>query len=145
MTLHYPDDAAIARIGRSMLDLTLPKPEWTHAAHFACALWLMRRRPDLELSERMPGFIRAYNEAVGGRNTDTEGYHETITQASLRAARTVLNAHGPTAPLHAVLDALMATRLGDRDWMLAYWTRERLFSVEARRGWIEPDLGPMPY
>jgi hypothetical protein len=145
MTLHYPDDEAIARIGRGVLDLTLPKPEWTHAAHFACTLWLMRQRPELNLAERMPGFIRAYNEATNTPNTDTGGYHETITQASLRGARAVLNAHRTTMPLHEVLDDLMATRLGDRDWMLAYWTRERLFSVQARREWVEPDIQPMPY
>jgi hypothetical protein len=145
MTLHYPDDEAIARIGRGVLDLTLPKPEWTHAAHFACALWLLRRRPERNLAERMPGFIRAYNEATNTPNTDTGGYHETITQASLRGARAVLNAHRPTMPLHEVLDDLMATRLGDRNWMLAYWTRERLFSVQARREWLEPDIQPMPY
>jgi hypothetical protein len=145
MTLHYRDDAAIARIGRGVLALNLPKSEWTHAAHFAAALWLMRHRPELNLAQRMPGFIRAYNEATHTPNTDTGGYHETITQASLRAARAVLNAHRPTMPLHEVMDDLMATRLGDRDWMLTYWSRERLFSVAARRGWVEPDREPMPY
>jgi hypothetical protein len=145
MTLHYPDEDAIARIGRGVLDLSLPKPEWTHAAHFACTLWLMRHKPKLDLAVHMPGFIRAYNEATNTPNTDAGGYHETITQASLRAARAVLNAHRPTMPLHEVLDDLMATRLGDRDWTLAYWTRERLFSVQARREWVEPDIGPMPY
>jgi len=145
MTLHYPDDDAIARIGRGVLGLTLPKPEWTHAAHFACTLWLMRHKPKLDLAACMPGFIRAYNEATNTPNTDTGGYHETITQASLRGARAVLNAHRPTMPLHEVLDDLMATRLGDRGWMLAYWTREALFSVQARREWVGPDIGPMPY
>ena len=145
MTHHYPDDAAIERIGRGVLELSLPKAEWTHPAHFAATLWLMRHRPELDLTVRMPGFIRAYNEAVGGENTDTAGYHETITQASLRGARAVLNAHRSTMPLHEVLDDLLATRLGDRHWMLTYWSRERLFSVEARRAWIEPDIQPMPY
>ena len=145
MTHHYPDDAAIERIGRGVLGLSLPKAEWTHAAHFAATLWLMRHRPELDLSARMPGFIRGYNEAVGGENTNTAGYHETITQASLRGARAVLNAHRPTMPLHEVLDDLLATRLGERDWMLTYWSRQRLFSVEARRGWVEPDIAPMPY
>jgi hypothetical protein len=74
----------IAAIGRGVLDLSLPKPRWTHAAHFATALWF---RQDLDASRAMPRLIRAYNEATGVANTDTEGYHETITQASLRAAR----------------------------------------------------------
>ena len=61
----------------------LPREEWTHAAHFAAALWLMRYRPELEPAAVMPGLIRAINESVGGVNDDTAGYHETITQASL--------------------------------------------------------------
>jgi hypothetical protein len=92
----------------------------------------------------MPGLIRAYNEATGVANTDTGGYHETITQASLRGARAVLAAH-PGAPLHAVASALMASPLGSKDWLLAYWSGERLMSAPARRGWIEPDLQPLPF
>jgi hypothetical protein len=132
----YASDAEIERLARGLLTCSLPKTEWTHAAHFAATLWLMRRRPDLDL----PGIIRAYNQAVGGRNTDTEGYHETITQASLAAAGAFLASRPETEPLHAVAAGLMASPLGKPDWILAFWSRERLFSVEARRGWVEPDL-----
>jgi hypothetical protein len=88
--------------------------------------------------------IRAYNEATGGANTDTVGYHETITQASLRAARRFLT-ESPPGPLHATCNALMASPLGDPDWLLMYWSRERLFSVEARRARVEPDLQELPF
>ena len=142
MTRHYPDDASIGRLARGMIGRTLPKAEWTHAAHFASALWLLRHEP--EPAERMPGLIRAYNQATGVENTDTAGYHETITQASLRAAAALLAAH-PDHPLHEVVDALMDGPLGRSDWLLAHWSRERLFSVEARRGWLDPDLEPLPY
>lgn len=143
MTLCYPDDAAVDRIGHGLLDRSLPKAEWTHAAHFAATLWLLRYRPDWPLATRMPELIRAYNEAVGGVNSDTEGYHETITQASLAAARRIHAAH-PEAPLHEVVDRLMETPLGRSDWLLAHWSRTLLFSVEARRSWIPPDLAPLP-
>lgn len=138
----YTDDE-IARIGVGVVDRTLPKPEWTHAAHFACALWVLRH-PGLDAARDMPGLIRAYNEATGVANTDTGGYHETITQASLRAARAWLDAR-PGAPLAAALDSLLASPYGRPEWLLAYWTRERLFSVQARRGWLDPDLQPLPF
>ena len=145
MTLHYPDEPAIARIGAGLLDHSVPKEEWTHAAHFAATLWILRQRPDIVAERDMPGLIRAYNEAVGGVNDDHNGYHETITQASLRAARAFLSQRAPDRPLHETLDDLMASPLGRSDWLLSYWTRERLFSVEARRGWIEPDRAPLPF
>jgi hypothetical protein len=140
----FNSDDEIAAIGSGVLDLSLPKPRWTHAAHFAAALWLLSCRKDLDLSLAMPGFIRAYNEATGVANTDSEGYHETITQASLRAARSFL-LQDPARTLFASCNALTASPLGKSDWLLVYWTRPRLFSVEARRHWVEPDLKPLPF
>ena len=140
----FSNDSEIARAGRKFLDLSLSKPEWTHAAHFAVTLWLMRHRPDLNLKADMAGLIRAFNEATGTPNTDTGGYHETITQASLAAVRTLLTS-APSRPLHEILDALLASPLGDAKWLLEYWSRERLFSVEARRRWMPPDIKPLPY
>ena len=139
----FTSDAEIAAIGQAFLARTLPKPAWTHAGHFAATLWLLAHRPGLDLPAEMPGLIRAYNLATGVVNTDTEGYHETITQASIRAARCFLR-ESPARPLFETVNALMASPLGDRDWPLAYWSRDKLFSVEARRGWAEPDLAPLP-
>ena len=93
----------------------------------------------------MPGMIRAYNESVGGVNSDTSGYHETITQASLRAARAVLEANPADVPLWQIANALMRSNLGNPNWLLEYWSRDRLMSVDARRAWLEPDLKPLPF
>jgi hypothetical protein len=136
-------DADVERIGRGLIDRSLPKAEWTHAAHFAAAFWLLRT-PDMNVMRDMPGFIRAYNEATGTPNTDNSGYHETITLASLRAASAWLAAR-PHVSLHTALEELFASSFGRSDWLLAYWTRPVLFSVAARRSWIEPDLKPLPF
>ena len=140
----FTSDEEISVIGHGLLDRTLPKTSWTHAAHFAATLWLLERRPEFEISRKMPGVIRAYNEATGGANTDSSGYHETITQASIRAARAFL-AEVPSRPLFVTCNALMQSRLGEPDWLLEYWTGSRLLSVEARRAWLEPDIQPLPF
>ena len=139
----FTSDAEIEHIGRGLLDCSLPRAEWTHAGHFAAALWLLRQ-PDRDALRDMPGLIRAYNESVGVHNTDSGGYHETITLASLRAARAWL-AQRPEAALHQALRELLASRYGRADWLLAYWSRPLLFSVAARREWVEPDLQPLPF
>jgi len=139
----FTSEAEIETIFAGLADRTLPKPGWTHAAHFAAALYVLARRPDMDAARRMPGLIRAYNEATGVANTETGGYHETITQASLLAARTFLAAH-PQAPLHEVCNALLRSPLCEPDWLLDYWSREALFSREARAVWVEPDLAPLP-
>jgi hypothetical protein len=141
----FTDDAEIERIGEGLLACSLPKAEWTHAAHFAATLWLMRHRPDLDLPRAMPGLIRAYNESVGGVNSDTSGYHETITQASLRAARGVFLAYPAEMPVYRIVNALMKTNFANPNWLLEYWTRDRLMSVAARREWHEPDVKPLPF
>lgn len=137
-------DEELAAIARGVMDLSLPKPLWTHRAHFATALWLLARRPDLDVPRAMPGLIRAYNESTGVANTDTSGYHETITQASLRAAAAFLRAHAG-APLFSVCNALMASPLGRSDWLMTYWSKDVLFSADARRAWVPPDLKPLPF
>jgi hypothetical protein len=136
-------EADIDRIGRSVETRTLPKCEWTHAAHFAAAIWVLTH-PNLVAERDMPAVIRRYNDATGTRNTDTTGYHETITQASIRVARAFL-AKRPDAGRAETLSELLASPFGRSDWLLAYYSRARLFSVEARRGWVEPDLSPLPF
>lgn len=143
-TMTYADEAAIARIGTLFAARTLPKAEWTHAAHFAAALWLLRT-PGHDAERQMPDMIRNYNASLGGVNSDTSGYHETITLASIRAARTFLAGRPGDEPLHVAHAALMAGPCGDKDWLLAWWSRDRLMSVAARRDWQEPDIAPFPF
>jgi len=137
MTLFTSDDE-LAAIAHGLTTRTLPKHLWTHAAHFASALWLLESNAEAA----MPDFIRRYNESIGGANTDTTGYHETITLASLHAART-FRAARPHLRLFEVCNELLASHLGRSDWLLAHWSREKLFSTEARKRWVEPDLKPL--
>jgi hypothetical protein len=133
-------EADIDRIGEAFAACTLPKAEWTHAGHFAAAIWALSRRRDGFAA--MPALIRGYNASVGTANTPESGYHETITVASLRCAAAFMR----DAPRREeALNALLASRYGRSDWLLAYWTRERLFSREARAVWIEPDMGCLPF
>ena len=40
-------DEDIRAIADAFIARSLPKADWTHDAHFATALWLMLKRPDL--------------------------------------------------------------------------------------------------
>ena len=140
----FLSDAAIERITRGMLDCTLPKHEWTHAAHFAAALWLLREGYVQPVEGSMAPMIRAYNQATGTSNTATSGYHETITLASLQGAAAALAPAGG-APLQHVLATLLAGALGQSRWPLEYWSQDVLMSVDARQSWVAPDLEPLPW
>ncbi len=138
----FHSDTDIERIGRGITDRTLPKAEWTHAAHWAGAVWLIRH-PDYHAETDMPGIIRAYNTACGVPNTDTEGYHETITLASLIIARAFLRKHPDDTPSYLVVNDLLASGYDRSDWIFCHWSRDKLFSVAARRSWASPDLAPL--
>jgi hypothetical protein len=112
---------------------------WTHEAHLAACTWLVRNRPDNAIECELPAIISAYNEAVGGVNDDTQGYHETITQVYIAGVKAHLAEVGMQLPLHEAVNALLLSHRGRRDLPLRFYSKERLFSVHARRGFIEPD------
>lgn len=130
---------AIRHVGEGLLARTLPKPEWTHEAHLAACAWLVLERPDITPESDMPEIIRSYNVAVGGENTDSAGYHETLTQLYIIGVRRFLSSCEADGLL-AKVNALLASDMAPRDWPFRFYSRELLFSVAARRGWVEPDL-----
>ena len=136
----FADDAAIRGVGERFLACWLPKVEWTHEAHLATTLWLIAERPEIEAERDLPDLIRRYNESVGGVNSDSEGYHETITQVYIAAIRDHLSARPAGESLAAKVNTLLLGERGRRDWPLRFYSHEQLFSVEARRTWVEADL-----
>jgi hypothetical protein len=137
-------DADIEHLGEGLLACTLPRDEWTHEAHLAATTYLLTRRPDLDLDRELPGIIRRYNESVGGVNSDTEGYHETITRTFLHGVRLFLGEANGDEPLHELVNELLLSPMGRRDWPLRFYSSARLFSVEARRRFVRPDIAALP-
>ena len=136
--------AEIEHIGEGLLARTLSRAEWTHEAHLAATTYLLLRRPDVEIDKELPGIIRRFNESVGGVNSDTEGYHETITRAFLHGVRLFLSEADPSEPLHELVNELLLSPMGRRDWALRFYSPAKLFSVEARRAFVPPDVAAFP-
>jgi hypothetical protein len=136
----FENDAAIAEIGEGLLARNLPRALWTHEAHLAACTWILRDRPDIDPAIDMAEIISAYNVAVGGVNDDNQGYHETITQVYIAAVKAHLAEVGEAIPLYEAVNALLLSNRGRRDLPLRFYSTERLFSVQARRTFIEPDL-----
>ncbi|MEP1230552.1 MAG: hypothetical protein ABJG88_07735 [Litorimonas sp.] len=135
-------DKDVRNILYGICDLTLPKAEWTHEAHFAAAIAMLLDSSFDALND-MPRIIKAYNEATGVQNTDHEGYHHTITMASLLAAKAVINEG--SSSLSESFHRLLNSKYGKSRWVLSYWSKDLLFSVEARKSWLEPDLKKLPF
>lgn len=122
--------------------LTLTKPEWTHYAHLRVGLWHLLNYPAADALIRMRSGIRALNEIHGVANTDTGGYHESITRFYLWQIGTFLDANDRKRPEDDLAVELIL-EYGDKDLPLRYWSNARLMSREARLGWVEPDLAAL--
>ncbi|MDT5272568.1 MAG: hypothetical protein QOH49_4754 [Acidobacteriota bacterium] len=132
----------ILALVRRFEDCTLPREEWTHAAHLTVALWHLLQFDWPEASARVRRGIKRYNAAHGIRTTPTGGYHETLTLFWLRTVRAFLEAERNEARALVRLANELITS-ADKSLPLAHYTRERLFSPEARANWVEPDLRPL--
>ena len=140
----FVSDAAVARVGEGLLARSLPREEWTHEAHLAATTYLLLRHPEIDLDAELPGLIRRYNESVGGVNSDSEGYHDTITRVFLHGIRLFLSEADLGAPVHELVNELLLSPMGRRDWPLRFYSRDVLFSVPARRGFVTPDIAVLP-
>lgn len=140
----FTSDAEIEHLGEGLLACRLNRPEWTHEAHLAATTYVLLKRPDVDLDKELPGIIRRFNESVGGVNSDTEGYHDTITRAFLAGVRLFLSEADPKEPLHELVNELLLSPMGRRDWPMRFYTPGLLFSAEARRNFVKPDIAALP-
>ena len=139
----FERDSEIRALGEGLLACALPREAWTHEAHLGACLWLQNERPDIDVDAEIGGIIRRFNESVGGVNDDTQGYHDSITRAYVAGVRLFLSETTATSLVERV-NAMLLSDVGRRDWPLRFYSRELLFSVPARRGFVEPDLMPLP-
>jgi hypothetical protein len=146
MTNHQRiSDAYVRKIGEGFLNGTLPLEEWTHQAHCLATLHLMIQHPQVDASLSMPELIVSYNQTVGKRNSDATGFHATITEFYVRSIRKFLRqAHFCRSP-GALATELMASPWSNMHLPMRFYSEERLFSVEAKRRWVKPDLRPLNF
>jgi hypothetical protein len=123
---------------------TLLKSEWTHAAHLSVGAWHVHRFGVEEAVNRLRRGIRALNDSHGTANTDSGGYHETITRAYAHLIAEFLDRRPQSSTLVQRVGALLASPLAHKDALLEYYSKDRLMSAAARREWNCPDLKPLP-
>jgi len=121
---------------------TLPKAEWTHSAHLltgACYVHGMQREAALA---KMRECVRRYNDSVGGKNTETSGYHETVTVMWIRLLDGLRRESIPMdrAQFAALAVEQFASR---RDIFREYYDFDLVSSTEARLRWVAPTLKPL--
>jgi len=124
------------QLAAGLLDASLPQAEWTHRGHITAAHTLISshgREATLALCrERIP----LLNDAHGVDNSDTGGYHETLTVFFVSAVADAV-ARGLT------IDETVAEF--DSRAPLQWWSAPVLMSSVARRAFVAPDIAVPPF
>lgn len=118
---------------------TLPKESWTHVAHIIVGVSYCLDLPLPEAVGKIRTNIKAYNERVGGQNTDHSGYHETITLFYMRTIAGYLVTTGFSTLTQELLNLLQQQPFLDKSYPLQFYSREYLMSPESRKNWAVPD------
>ncbi len=124
---------------RGFESCTLQWSAWTHGAHLTIALWYLLHDDFEEALLRVRAGIKRFNRANGVVTTRERGYHETLTVFWLRAVRAFLDeSYREAQSLVSLANELIES--ADKNLPLEYYSRELLFSREARLRFVEPDL-----
>lgn len=132
-------DADVLWIYNGIKDRSLPKAAWTHGGHLCGAVGILCDIGLERAEHTMPDLIRRYNEATGVQNTESDGYHHTVTLFYLRAINRFLTRKMEQS-IGEIAIAVLASSIADKAFLQKYYSHERLFSVEARKNWVEPDI-----
>ena len=138
MERKYKHVSEVLDLVRSFEDATVRHDDWKHAEHLVVALYYLTRH-DLETaSQKMRDGI--LNLLVKGFKVDLTKempYHETITVFWMRTVDEFNRSKNGASLLERANEVAYKW---DKDHPLKFYSRELLFSDEARARFVEPDL-----
>jgi hypothetical protein len=119
-----------------------PLEEWHHKQHIKVAYLYLCRYPFDTAMARIREKIKAFNASKNLPDALLSGYHETMTQAWLRLVHFTLCEYGPAESAEAFYES--NPQLSEKKTLRFFYTRERFLTMEAKTGFLEPDLTAFP-
>ena len=135
MSDHYKTEAEIEAVVRGFESCSTEKSEFLHASHLTVTVWYLNRLSLEQATEQMRASLFRFIDHYGivGK------YNETLTVFWMKVVRRRLDELDPTGSLLEATNAVVKA-LGDSHLVFEYYSKELLWSEEARRVWLEPDL-----
>lgn len=135
----YANEAEIEEVVRKFEECEWTPEEFVHAKHLTVAAQYFVRYSAEEAAERMRAGLRRFI-----RHHGKNGYHETVTEFWLRMVerevRGAQDAQGQSGNDVVAMANAVVKRLGDKNLIYRYYSRERVASAEAKARVIGPDL-----
>ena len=138
MKRKYKHEREVLDLVRSFEDATVPHDDWKHAEHLVVALYyLCNHDLDTACEKMRAGILNLLEHGFKVDLTKEMPYHETIT---LFWMRTVADFNGSKNGASLLEKANEVAYKWDKDYPLRFYSRELLFSDEARARFVKPDL-----
>jgi hypothetical protein len=120
--------------GRELLAGYRRERRFGHREHLHMT-WSYLRRGE---GDRVLPFLCHVAESHG----ETEKLNVTLTRFWVQATSHAIERSGDVG-FDALIEGM--PHLLEKDLPFRHWSREAIFSPQARAGWVEPDLRPLPF
>jgi hypothetical protein len=135
--MRYKTEKEIADVVRGFEEVTISRHAWKHAEHLTVALHYLCLHDIETATEKMRGGIFKLLGAFKVDLSKEMPYHETLTVFWMRTVAD-FNTSKNGASLLNKANELVAKY--DKDYPLKFYSREFLFSDEARAAFVDGDL-----
>jgi hypothetical protein len=135
--MKYESEDEILAVVRGFETGTISRDEWNHAGHLTVALYYLTK-DDLETATgKMRRNLLNHLRAIGVDFTKEMPFHETLTVFWMRTIADFKNSKNGSSIVEICNDLVAKF---DKDYPLKFYSREFLFSDEARAKFVEGDL-----
>ena len=135
--MRYKGEKEIAEVVRTFEDATISREAWKHAEHLTVALHYLSHHDIDTATEKMRSGLFKLLGAFSVDLTKEMPYHETMTVFWMQTVAD-FNASKNGASFLDKTNELVEKY--DKDYPLRFYSREYLFSEEARAKFVEGDL-----
>ncbi len=134
----YKDEIEIYGLLRSFEGATVSRDAWKHAEHLVVALCYLEEYDLATATDKMrSGIMNLLTKGFGVDLEKEMPYHETLTVFWMRTVYAYSLMHKEKTMVEKANGLIESF---DKDHPLNFYTRDRLFSAEARGAFAEPDL-----
>lgn len=135
--MRYKDAREIAEVVRGFEDGTISRDAWKHAEHLTVALHYVTLHDIETATTKIRDGIFQLLGAFGVDLSKEMPYHETLTVFWMRTVAEFNESKNGASMLDKA-NELVARY--DKDYPLKFYTRDLLYSDEARAGFVDGDL-----
>lgn len=136
--MRYKTKKEIAAVVRTFENATISRDDWKHAEHLSVALHYLCLHDIYTATDKMRSGLFKLLGALGGDLPAEMPYHETLTVFWMRTVADFNASKNGASRLDKANELVAAY---DKDYPLRFYSREYLFSDEARARFVNPDLG----